>query len=332
MKRRSFVFPAIVLAGCGPASQLRRPAARISVGGRAALDFIPVYLASALGFFRDEGVDISLQDLASTPKALQALLGGSGDMAVGGYDGAIQMNIEGRPVQAFVVLQRWPPFGLVVAAKSARSVRTIADLKGRVVGVASPGSSTHRFLNFLLSRSGLQPSDVSAVGVGVNFSMAAAVKHGQVDAAVAGPLGMALLSKDSFPAILADCRTEEGAQATLGTSNLPASALMVQSEWARAHADIARRVGRATRRSLAWIQAHSPEDISNAMPQEYKGADSSVYLDAVRDIQPAFSADGLMPAEGPANVIRLLAVSDQRANSAGIDLLATYTNAFLESR
>lgn len=275
---------------------------------------------------------MTLQDLASTPKALQALLGGSTDVVAGAYDGAVQMSIEGKSIQAIAVLERWPPFGVVVAPKSAASLRSVRDLRGRVVGVASPGSSTHRFLNYLLVRNGLILSDVSAVGVGVNFSMAAAVQHGQVDAAVAGPLGMALLSKASPPVILADCRTEKGAQATLGTSNLPSSAMMVRPEWARAHPEIIRRLSKATRRGLAWIQEHSPEDISNAMPGEYKGQDPAVYLGAVRDIRPAFSPDGIMPADGPANVHRLLGVSDERARNASIDLRTTYTNEFMQSK
>ena len=332
MKRRSFVFPAILLAGCGSGSAPHRPVLRIAVGGRAALDFIPVYLTSALGFFRDEGIDVTLQDLASTPKALQALLGGSTDVVAGAYDGAVQMSIEGKTIQSIAVLERWPPLGVVVAPKSAASLRSIRDLKGRVVGVASPGSSTHRFLNYLLVRNGLTVSDVSAVGVGVNFSMAAAVQHGQVDAAVAGPLGLALLSKASTPVILADCRTEKGAQATLGTSNLPSSALMVRPEWARAHPEIMRRLCKATRRGLAWIQEHSPEDISNAMPGEYKGQDPAVYLGAVRDIRPAFSPDGIMPGDGPVNVHRLLAVSEPRTRHTGIEVQTTYTNEFMQSQ
>jgi NitT/TauT family transport system substrate-binding protein len=332
VKRRSFVLPAILVTGCGSAPHLQRPEVRIAVGGRAALDFLPIYLASALGFFREEGVEVTLQDLASTAKALQALLGGSTDVAAGGFDGALQLSIEGKPIEAIAVLERWPPFAVVVAPQSARSLRTIPDLKGRVVGVSSPGSSTHRFLNYLLARNGMALSDISAVGVGVNFSMAAAVQHGQVDAAVAGPLGMALLSKESSPAVLADCRTQEGAQATLGTTNLPSSALMVRPEWARRHPEIARRVAGAARRGLAWMQAHSAEDIGNAMPQEYKGQDTAMYLEAVRAIRPVFSSDGLMPADGPGNVQRFLAVSDQRARGATIDLLKTYTNEFMRSR
>jgi NitT/TauT family transport system substrate-binding protein len=107
---------------------------------------------------------------------------------------------------------------------------------------------------------------------------------------------------------------------------------MVAATWARSEPEMMRRIGRATRRSLAWIQAHSPEDISHSMPQEYKGDDASLYLSAVRDIRPTFSPDGIMPADGPANVQRFLAVSDQRVQTASIDLSATYTNQFIESR
>src|SRR5437763_5047880 len=100
MYRRSFVFPAVLLAGCKSVPQRRMPEVRIAVGGRAALDFIPVYLASSLGFYRQESVAVMMQNLASTPKALQALLGGSSDMIVGIYDGALQMSLEGKSVQA----------------------------------------------------------------------------------------------------------------------------------------------------------------------------------------------------------------------------------------
>src|SRR5436190_12358393 len=155
MKRRALLFPAILLAGCGSARQQHSPGVRIAVGGRAALDYLPVYLASALGFFRDESIDVTLQDLASTAKALQALLGGSTDVVAGGYDGGVQMSIEGQSIQAVALLERWPPLALVVAPQAARALRTITALKGRVVGVASPGSSTHRFVSYLLARNGL---------------------------------------------------------------------------------------------------------------------------------------------------------------------------------
>ena len=44
--------------------------------------------------------------------------------------------------------------------------KTIADLKGRKIGVTAPGSSTNVMVNFLLAKAGLTPADVSIVGVG----------------------------------------------------------------------------------------------------------------------------------------------------------------------
>ena len=329
MTRRALMLSA-ALAGCRTARE-QQPVVRIALGSRAAPDFIPTYLAAALGFFRDEGLNVTLQDLASTSKAIEALIGGSADVVTGGYDAAVQMAVEGKFIEAIAVFERWPAIALVVAPQSASSIRTIGDLRGQVVGVSSPGSSTHRVLNYLLMRNGLSPSDVTPVGVGGSFSMAAAVRHGKVAAAVAGALGLALLSNEFSPVILADCRTQRGAEATLGTSVLPWSCLMVSAEWARSHAEMARKLGRAARRSLDWIQAHSPEEIAHSIPQEYKGEDPLVYLTAVRDIRPAFSTDGLMATDGPANIQRFIGVFDQRARTQ-INLSKTYTNEFVQSK
>ena len=92
MRLRLVAATTIMLAGCGSAPRGRTADVRIALGGRAALDFIPVYLASSLGIFREEGLEVTLQDLASTAKATQALLGGSSDIVAGGYDAALQLT------------------------------------------------------------------------------------------------------------------------------------------------------------------------------------------------------------------------------------------------
>jgi NitT/TauT family transport system substrate-binding protein len=323
---------AITIGGCGSAPPDRNAEVRIAIGGRAALDFVPIYLADSLGFFRQEGLQVTLQDLPGTAKAIQALMGRSSDVVAGGYDAAIEMTVQGQPMQAIATIEKWPPLVVVAAARSDRQLRTILDLKGAVVGVSSPGSSSHHLINYLLEKNGLASSDIRTVGVGVNFSMAAAIQGGKVDAAVAGPLGMALLSKTPGLVILADCRTAEGALQTLGTANFPWTVLMTRPEWTRSHPETASKLGRAVHRTLVWIHQHSAEDVSNAMPQQYKGQDAALYLKGIRDILPAFSDDGIMPAGGPSHVKDFLGVSDDRVRDANIDLEATYTNKFVGAR
>src|SRR4051794_13232387 len=94
-----------VLAGCGSSPHPQTANVRIATGGRAALDYIPVYLASSLGFFREEGLDVTLQDLTGGAKAIQSLLGGSSDVVAAGYDQAVEMTIKGQPIHAIATLE-----------------------------------------------------------------------------------------------------------------------------------------------------------------------------------------------------------------------------------
>src|SRR5947209_7822830 len=100
--RRVLLAGLLLLAGCGGGA---RPV-RIAVGGQGALRFFPVYLARELGLFDAEGVQVSIDGLPGSAKAMQALLGGSADVGAGFYDQTIQIASEGRQVRAFVTLTR----------------------------------------------------------------------------------------------------------------------------------------------------------------------------------------------------------------------------------
>ncbi len=327
MRSSIFVLTATLFLSCGPHSR-SVPEVRIAIGGRAALDFVPVYIASSLGFFHDAGLQVSIQDLAGTAKAVQSLLGGSSDVVAGGYDAAFQMAGQGKRLQSVAVIERWPPL-VLVASNSTKPIRTVRELKGATVGISSPGSSSHQFLNYLLSKNGLSPSDVTPVGVGVNFTMAAAMEHGKVTAAIAGPLGRALLVSNVSVTSVVDCRSAEGARTALGTDNLPFITLMTRSEWTHDNTETVRRLGSAIARSLRWIHAHSAEQVMRAIPDEYKGTDSALYLNALRDILPVFSSDGRMPKDGPSHMRDFLLASDPTLLRAHFRLEDTYTDAYV---
>ena len=114
--------------------------------------YLPTTLAQELGFYREEGLDIELQDFAGGAKALQALVGGSADVVCGFYDHTIQMAAEGRALVAFVTMLRFPGLVLVTSPQSAKTVKTNEDLKGRVAGVTTAGSSSQILLTYQIGR------------------------------------------------------------------------------------------------------------------------------------------------------------------------------------
>src|SRR5437773_12031350 len=130
---------------------------RVAVGGQNQLIYLPATLAQELGVFREESLNVELQDQAGGSKALQALIGGSADVVCGFYDHTIQMAAEGRELVAFVTMLRFPGMILVVSPHSSDTVTKIEDLKGRVAGVTTAGSSSQMMLTYLLQRHGVAP-------------------------------------------------------------------------------------------------------------------------------------------------------------------------------
>ncbi|MBI1789169.1 MAG: ABC transporter substrate-binding protein [Acidobacteria bacterium] len=324
---------ALLFSGCArPLVDATFPEVRVAVGGQQQFVYLPATLAQRLGYYQAEGVRVTLEDFPGGSKALEALLGGSADVVCGFYDHTIQMAAEGRPLQAFVSLARSPGFALVVSPV-AKNVRRVEDLKGATVGVTAPGSSSHLLLRFLLSKHGLAPDAASATAIGSAATAVAAVARGKVDAAMMfDPAITQLQKKHPNLAILADARTERGVREIFGVPVYPASAFYSTAAWMQRNPDLARRLARALRRTLEWIQTHTPRQIMEQMPPEYRGEDPAIYLEALERSMHIFSPDGLMPPEGPETVRRMLAQSLEKAPGAGLDLAATYTNEFVRSK
>jgi NitT/TauT family transport system substrate-binding protein len=304
---------------------------RLAVGGAAQLVYLPTTLAQQLGYFAAEGLEVEFQDYPGGSKALQSLLGGSADVVSGFYDHTIQMAAEGKALQAFIVLVQHPGLVLVVSPAASKRIGSMADLAGAKVGVTAPGSSTHFFLNFLLSKHGMNPDAVSVIGIGHSASAVAAMESGQVDAAVMTDPAVSQITRRTGPVrILADTRTPNGVQAEFDTAEVPAAVLYAKREWIQANENTVRRLTRAMRRTLTWIQEHDAKAISAKMPASHRGTDTALYEAALTASIPIYATGGPMPEAGARAVERVLRISLPKLQGASIDLPATYTDRFLK--
>ena len=304
---------------------------RLAVGGQNQMVYLPTTLAQELGFYKEEGLDVELQDHAGGSKALQALIGGSADVVSGFYDHTIQMAAEGRSLVAFVNMIRFPGLVLVTAPQS--QVTRIEDLKGRVAGVTAAGSSSQMLLTYLLQRHSVPPDAVSITAIGSAATAIAAVEHGRVDAGMlADPALTILVRRTPGTRILADLRTSAGVREAVDADAYPASVLYAQHEWLRSHAETTRRLASAIVRTLQWMHTHTPREIADRTPKSFRGEDEALYVEAVKSSMAMFSPDGVMDAAGAAAVHKLLAQSMDKVRAAQIDLSKTYTNEWVRPR
>lgn len=302
----------------------------VAVGGGACLCYLPTMLAKALGEFDKAGVDVEVIDFKGGSDALKAVIGGSADVVSGYFDHCVNLAVKGQTLQAFVVYDRYPGLALVVSPRHTAEVTTIKDLADKKIGVSAPGSSTDFFLKYILSRNGVDPNSVGVIGVGLGATAVAAMEQGTIDAAVMlDPAVTLLQGKNQDLRILSDTRSEKDTLAVFG-GEYPGGALYTRADWIAAHAPEVQGMTNAIVATLAWIHAHSAEEIMARMPDSLVGPDKALYLAALRNAMPMYSQTGRMDPKGAQAVLAVFSQSVPEIAKANIDLATTYTNTYVE--
>jgi len=299
----------------------------IAVGGKNLFYYLPLTIAEQLGYFKDEGLQVEIPDFAGGAKALQALVGGSADVVSGAYEHTINMQAKNQPIMSFVLQGRAPQIVLAVSTRNMPGYKSIADLKGKKIGVTAPGSSTAMMASYVLAKAGLKASDVSFIGVGASSGAISAVKSGQVDAIANLDPVITMLQRDNLIKVVADTRTLKDTQSVYG-GPMPAACLYTPVKFVQDNPGTTQALANAMVRALRWLQKAGPSDIVKTVPDSYLLGDRALYLAAWERVREAISPDGLMPEAGPATALRMLQTFEDSLKGKPIDLGKTYTNNF----
>src|SRR6476620_3840357 len=304
----------------------------IGIGGQTLLTYLPTTLAQELGYYKDEGLNVELQDLQGGSKALTAMIGGSTNVTSGYYEHTIQMQAKNQPIKAFVDMGRSSGLVLLVAPKNEGKIKTIADLKGKNVGVTAPGSSTDMFIKYLLAKNGMQKTDAAVSAIGAGSSAVAAMEQGQVDAAVMLEPDVSVLTKrmGHDPLILEDVRSADGLKEVFDADAWPSSSLYAKTEWLDANKETAGKLAKAVERTLEFIAGHSGEEIAAKMPEKFAGGDKALYAAVIEDLKKTLSKDGAFTENGVQAVLKTQQVANPDVGNKDIKLADTYTNDFLK--
>src|SRR5436190_15266668 len=168
-----------------------QPPVPIRISYQPILIAAPLLIAKDKGYFERGGVNVELVELWQSSETLAAFASGSIEAAAGGF-GPAQMNAVSRGLDIRMVAplhSERPPVAtpLVVSKRlwDSGAVRSVADLKGRSVGINSKGSAIEYWLYKALATGGLTPDDVNIVVLPFPDE-AAALGNGALDAGLLG--------------------------------------------------------------------------------------------------------------------------------------------------
>ena len=202
---------------------------------------------------------------------------------------------------------------LGINPKTMPNFKSVADLKGKKLGVTAPGSSTNVLANFVLAKAGLKPGDVAIIGIGTGSGAVAAMRSGQIDAISNLDPVITLLARSGDLKIVSDTRVVAEADRVFG-GPMPAGCLYTQQTFLDKNPQTAQALANAIVRADKWIQGAGPGEIIKAVPESYLLGDRAVYIDAFLAAKGALSPDGMFPEAGPETARRALA-SARRAVS-----------------
>ncbi len=319
---------AMVALGAG-AQAPEKKKITIAVGGKNLFYYLPLSVAERKGYFKDEGLEVEIPDFAGGAKALQALVGGSADMVSGAYEHTINMAAKKQPIKAVVLQARYSSIVLLLPKDKAARYKGPADLKGLKVGVTAPGSSTNMFVNNILAKGGLKPTDISVVGVGAGSGAVAAMEKGEIDAlSNLDPVITQLESTGKFVPV-ADSRTEKGMQDIYG-GDYHASVIYLNEDYLKKYPNTVQAVVNAMVRANRWIAKATPQEIVDLMPDAYKGGNPSLYKQGLLKNMIGYSEDGQMSMKAAQNVYKVLKQFEPSVIAAGdaIKLDQTFDNSF----
>ena len=256
MKTTKIALAVLALALGAPAHghAVEKKELTLAVGGKTALYYLPLTICERLGYFKEQGLDVTINDFRGGAQSLQALVGGSVDVVTGAYEHTIRMQAKGQDIKAVIELGRFPGIVVGVRKDKAASYKSAADLKGMKIGVSAPGSSTNFFVMYMMSKAGLKPADASYIGVGIGPSAVAAMKKGEIDALSNLDPMITKLEQDGDIKVVADSRTEDGTRAIFGGSNPAAVPTSGRISSTRIRRPCRRWSTPSTRRCSGWIR------------------------------------------------------------------------------
>lgn len=243
----------LLLGSIATAQTPARAADTVTIGtvGSASSNIWPVFIGQKKGFFAAENISLDVVYVQSSANLVQQLAAGSLDITMStGLVDPIRAILQKAPVAIVRLELQAPPYALIAKP----SIKSMKDLKGKVISLGGPKDITRIYVERMLEPNGVKPGEFDMVFAGATAARASALQAGAVDAAIVVP-------PFNFQAVAAGFN-ELGLTVDYAPE-LPFSGSIVNRNWAEKNKDVLRRMLAAHLKSVAWF--YDPKNRAEAV-------------------------------------------------------------------
>jgi NitT/TauT family transport system substrate-binding protein len=278
--------------------------------------FAPLDVGLAAGIFQAEGLEIESFDFTGGAKQQQALAAGSLDIALGGGTD-LAFIVKGAPELAIASISTSPAsLGLMVAQDSM--VQSADDLKGKKIGVTSPGSLTMWLVEEFNRVKGWGSDGAVPVVIGGQLAIqTAALKTHQVDGLMGSPGTAYTLEEQKLARLFLP--------ASAYVSDFEFFTILASTSIMQDHPDAVRRFLKGWYASIAFMNGHKAETVKIA--GKATGFSQNVVDREYDLLMPTLSVDGRFKPKALEKLHTIFA--DLKILDGPLDLSKLTTEQFL---
>jgi len=283
----------LLLIANAPVSAQKAEPVTIKWGGTVSIELeTPLFVAMSQGYLAEQGLKLENPMMGPGPNVRESLAAGDldfGDVGTFTYIVGRAAGLRQRIVFEYYAKEI---FSLYARSQLKNEVKTVADLKGRKIGVTALGSSTHMAALSFIHKAGLKDSDVTFLPLqsADPATMMTALESGQIDALMTyEPISTFLLDrKTGYP--LVDVENPADHDKWVGKS-ASSMVLAVSEDMIAKRPDVIRRATAALKKALAFIHSRTASEVANATAKSFK-VDPALMTKIIDRIKGNFSPDG----------------------------------------
>jgi len=286
--------------------------------------YAPQYVAQELGFFEEEGLDVTVAVGNGADKSMTALLSDSADIALLGIEAGLYVHNEGKEDHPMVFAQLTQRAGNFLVSREKEPDFQWTDLKGKSVIGGRLGGMPELVLEYVLSENGLENGKDVEIINNIEFTSTAG--------AFTGNVGDYTVEFEPVATTLEQSRTGY-IVASLGEASgyVPYTVYMASDKFMKESPEAVEAFTRAIYRGQQWVDSHTSAEIAEVVLPQFPESDAETLATIIEryKAQDTWKTD---PNIDPAGFELIQNIMEQGGElDARVDYDALVTTEFAET-
>lgn len=239
--------------------------------------YAPQYVAIEEGYFKDEGIDLTLTTGFGADKTMTALLSGEADIGFMGSESSIYVYLGDTDDYIVNFAQLTQRAGNFLVAREKIDNFSFDMLNGKTILGGRKGGMPQMVFEFILKKNSIDPSTLN-INQSIDFgSTAAAFSGGQGDFTVEFEPSATLLEQEGKGYVVASLGVESG--------YVPYTAYSAKKSFLEANPETVSSFTRALQRGMDYVNSHSPEEIAKVISPQFSDTDMDTLITMITRYQ-----------------------------------------------